>query len=389
MEVHAVFEGGGVKGISLAGAVRAAERYGVKFRRVAGTSSGSIVAALIAAGYTAVEMKAIIEATPFSTFLHRAPVFETRVIGPALRLLLRKGLYSGDVLEQWIEKLLAAKGVRTFGDLPPGKLRIIASDISNGKLLVLPDDIEAFGINPETFPVARAIRMSTSIPYFFDPVPIRMKRDGSGRSKIAYIVDGGLLSNFPLWLFDQELGDETNRVPVLGFQMVGRAETKPRTIRGPVTMLEALIETMLNAHDERYIEKQYRLRTIKIPTLGVGTTEFHITPEKSNRLYQSGLEAGMAFFRHWSGTAGRRPEPEDEATAPDAGASEPDDRRPDPEREAPDGRTKTAETDGKKAQGAAGHERARPPAPERAVNDGTDGASGRFPNVTIRPRNQG
>ncbi len=54
--INAVFEGGGVKGISLAGALQAkAQDVDMVFHRVAGTSSGSIVAALIAAGYRAGE----------------------------------------------------------------------------------------------------------------------------------------------------------------------------------------------------------------------------------------------------------------------------------------------------------------------------------------------
>lgn len=64
MLINAVFEGGGVKGISLAGAVQGAQDCGIQFNRVAGTSSGSIVAALLAAGYRAEEMKVIIENTP-------------------------------------------------------------------------------------------------------------------------------------------------------------------------------------------------------------------------------------------------------------------------------------------------------------------------------------
>ena len=59
-----------------------------------------------------------------------------------------------------------AKGIRTFADLPPGKLLITASDISDGTILVLPDDIRRFGIDPNTFEVAKAVRMSCSIPYF-------------------------------------------------------------------------------------------------------------------------------------------------------------------------------------------------------------------------------
>lgn len=166
MIVNAVFEGGGVKGISLAGAVKAAEQAGVVFNRVAGTSSGSIVAALLAAGFSADEMSEIVKTTPFESFLHRAPIFNTKVIGPAARLFLKKGLYSGEALEVWIHHILAAKGVKTFADIPQGKLMIIASDITNGRILVLPEDLGKLGANPSRFAVSKAIRMSTSIPYF-------------------------------------------------------------------------------------------------------------------------------------------------------------------------------------------------------------------------------
>lgn len=117
MLINGVFEGGGVKGISLAGAVRAAEKHGAQFHRVAGTSSGSIVASMIAAGYTADEMKELIMTTSFTKFLKRAPLFNLALIGPALRVLLKKGLYAGEALEEWIRQLLLVKGIRTFGDL--------------------------------------------------------------------------------------------------------------------------------------------------------------------------------------------------------------------------------------------------------------------------------
>lgn len=310
--VNAVFEGGGVKGISLAGAVRAAERHGVTFHRVAGTSSGSIVAALLATGYNAEEMKRIIETTPFRSFMQRAPIFNVQYIGPAIRLFLKKGLYAGGALELWVSKLLAAKGVRVFGDLPPGKVRIIASDITNGKLLVLPDDIADYGIDPARFSVARAIRMSTSIPYFFDPVILRQPlkaRKASHRdkpdTKFTYVVDGGLLSNFPLWLFENEASG-ANPIPVIGFQMVGRTQAKRHRISGPLTMFQAMFETMLGAHDERYIEEQKWVRTIRIPTLGVGTTQFDLKPDQSNGLYEAGLAAGEKFFNNWDRKTGVR-----------------------------------------------------------------------------------
>ncbi|MNW37651.1 Patatin-like phospholipase [compost metagenome] len=305
MLINGVFEGGGVKGISLAGAVKGAEEQGFCFHRVAGTSSGSIVASLIAAGYRAEEMKKIILNTSFTHFLKRSAFFNVAMVGPALRVLLKKGLYSGEALEQWIRTILLEKGVRTFSDLPTGKLRIIASDITSGRILVLPDDLERISIKPGSFEVARAVRMSCSIPYFFDPVLLRLPpKQSKGKpfsEQFLHIVDGGLLSNFPLWLFDRDHRvDNGDFIPTVGFQMVGKNGNQPHVIKGPFSMLQALVETMLSAHDERYIEQFNRYRTVKIPTLGIGTTQFDIEQKESLLLYESGLISGNRFFGDWN-----------------------------------------------------------------------------------------
>ena len=64
----AVFEGGGVKGIGLVGAVAVAEERGYQWVNIAGTSAGAIVAALLAAGYSATEMKQIMEELDYNSF---------------------------------------------------------------------------------------------------------------------------------------------------------------------------------------------------------------------------------------------------------------------------------------------------------------------------------
>lgn len=297
LRIHAVFEGGGVKGIALAGAVAAAEEAGASFGRVAGTSSGAIVAALIASGYRGEDLAGIIRDTPFPK-VAGMPEGKRPWFVPPLRLLFRKGLYSAGPLEEWLRELLAARGVRTFADLPAGRLRVVASDITAGRMLVLPDDLPKYGVDADSFPVARAVRMSAGLPYFFEPAFL-----GPGRN---VVVDGGLLSNFPLWLFDREsdapkqAGLPAKRVPAIGFQLVGKNEQAPRRITGPLTMFHALVATMLEAHDERYIEQANRFRTVKIPTLGVRTTDFDLPPETAMRLYESGREAGRRFFARWS-----------------------------------------------------------------------------------------
>lgn len=63
--------------------------------------------------------------------------------------------------------------------------------------------------------------------------------------------------------------------------------------------LAVLLSTMMEAHDACYIEDEHFVRTIPIPTSDIKTTEFDISREKSETLYQSGREAAEKFFATW------------------------------------------------------------------------------------------
>jgi predicted acylesterase/phospholipase RssA len=67
-KTDAVFEGGGVKGIGMVGAVAVTEDQGYQFSNVAGTSAGAIVASLVAAGYNAGELKNILDNLDYTHF---------------------------------------------------------------------------------------------------------------------------------------------------------------------------------------------------------------------------------------------------------------------------------------------------------------------------------
>lgn len=73
----------------------------------------------------------------------------------------------------------------------------------------------------------------------------------------------------------------------------------PHQVRGPISLLAALFSTMMKAHDARYIKDEHFVRTIPIPTLDVGTTEFNIPREKSEALYQVGRQAAEKFLASW------------------------------------------------------------------------------------------
>jgi NTE family protein len=309
-----VFEGGGVKGIGLAGAYAALSERGVEPKSVAGTSAGAITAALVAAGYTSAELDEILLKLPFADFKDTDLSDRLGIPGQALSVLRDKGIYEGEFLRGWMSGLLDAKGVTTFGDVAyedpeiPGKryrLKVIASDVTLRRMLVLPDDAEHLGLEPDELEIAYAVRMSMSIPIFFEPVVHENPR--TGREHL--IVDGGVLSNFPVWLFDAK--DREPRWPTFGLMLV---EPDPKVPIGDrlegeraeedrgslIDYLKSLASTMMAAHDRLYLESATFARTIPIPTLGVGTTEFEIAPDRVKSLYDSGHGAASEFLDEWS-----------------------------------------------------------------------------------------
>ena len=140
--------------------------------------------------------------------------------------------------------------------------------------------------------------MSMSIPIFFEPVSLNGHQ----------IVDGGLLSNFPIWLFDTPPGT-TPAFPTFGLLLVAPDQTAPllpsppggavKAISSDVDFLKAIAETMMEAHDRFYVEQANYARTIPIPTMGVGTTEFDIAPDRALSLFNSGKDAAKTFLATW------------------------------------------------------------------------------------------
>jgi NTE family protein len=114
-----------------------------------------------------------------------------------------------------------------------------------------------------------------------------------------------MLSNFPVWLFDTDKG-EPPRWPTFGMLLVeGDPQvTVAQRIERPdsgsiIDFVKALASTMMEAHDRLYLEKATFVRTVPIRTLGVSTTEFGITRERVEALYESGRKAAFEFLDRW------------------------------------------------------------------------------------------
>jgi NTE family protein len=325
-----VFEGGGVKGIAFAGAIASAEKDGgvQEWVNVAGTSAGSIVAALLAVGYDAAGLQRILNDAKYPKFADCGPGGKWG--GGLFNAIARmRGLAPGKYFHQWMSEQLAAsplakklgKTELTFGDvkredLPPRaelpnitdtqyeramyRLHVIGSDVTSGLMLLLPDalpnyqDKQGKQFEKDSFPIVDAVRMSMSYPFLF--APVALYKNGQP----YYVVDGGLLSNFPIWLFDSP----HPKRPTWGFRLhSGTSVTEGlphRNIPRPlwsVPLLKAMFSAATEAWDRENLANAVSARTVSIPTHSISTTDFNLTAANANDLYGWGKDAAEAFFK--------------------------------------------------------------------------------------------
>lgn len=360
MDAYAVFEGGGAKGFAHIGALKAAEERGIHFKKVGGTSAGAIIACLVAAGYTADELldadasppKGVLYLNPMSILdpqdyerfrklheeiggskpkkgkpsklvegldriLHvrrRWSAFKLTprglLTGQALLLLRHRsaintafeqfGLNRVDTVIEWLEELLQARlGSKgrpiTFRDLDM-KLRVVAADLTSGSMR------EFGGLDDADVPVAPAVMASACFPFFFTPVALENEM----------LVDGGIVSNMPAWIFDTDREADKVPLPTFGFRLleatategVGQTAGSADSGRSPPANFLAfagrLMDTMRSGASrlqERRIEDYYGIDlTTRIKTLA-----FHELPERAPEAVKEGRACVLQFFERTIG----------------------------------------------------------------------------------------
>ncbi|HLR01343.1 MAG TPA: patatin-like phospholipase family protein [Virgibacillus sp.] len=293
MNINSVFSGGGVKAFAFIGALEALEERNFTIRKSAGTSAGAIIAGLVAAGYSAQDIKSLMEELVLTDLLDQ-PWLSRRVpLLKSIYLYKKMGIYKGDALENWLREKLALKGVHTFRDLNPDTLKIVTADISLGRLVVMPDDLyRLYQIHPHDFSVAKSLRMSASYPYFF--MPSRLE---SFYGRESLMLDGGILSNFPYWI----IGEQKNKLkrPTLGMTLNHKKNDIPTPIKNGWKMTERLIKTMKEAHDTRYVNLLEKNNVIYIPVENIEATDLHIDQEAKQSLFMLGKKHTLDFLKNW------------------------------------------------------------------------------------------
>lgn len=203
--------------------------------------------------------------------------------------------------------------MRTFGDLdidadhllPERRYRLVVTvaDLTTGQLVRLPWDYERiYGLDPDEQSVADAVRASMSIPFLFRTFTLK---DAAGQR--CTLVDGGVLSNFPIDSFDRPDGAEP-RWPTFGATVVPYlpAPTAQQLIPGlrlpwdGPTFLESLITTMLVGHDQAHLNQPWvKVRAIQVDSTDIGVLDFDVTRAEADVLYDKGYAAATEFLSSW------------------------------------------------------------------------------------------
>jgi NTE family protein len=324
-----VFEGGSVKGIAYVGALEVLEKKGIlpAITRVGGTSAGAISALLVGLNFSPKEIRDIFWKLDFKNFLDD----DWGAFRDLARVSRQYGWYKGDFFRNWIDahiKQKVGKNNATFAEIEAQKnkkcfrsIYFVGTNISTGYTKVFSAE------DTPDYVVADAVRISMSIPLFF--TAIRDKRKD-------VFVDGGILDNYPIKLFDrdkyvtanfsaetdyykkanlalQKTKSQTGKFvynkETLGFRLDSNAEiaafnNQPgqdqprRDIKDFFGYISALLPTILDQQQNDYhLHSDDWQRTVYIDTLGVSTFDFSIAEEKKQALANSGKAGAEAYFK--------------------------------------------------------------------------------------------
>ncbi|WP_158543517.1 patatin-like phospholipase family protein [Dyella solisilvae] len=260
-----VLGGGGARGAAHIGVLEVLEREHIPICRVSGTSMGSIVGGMYAAGYTPAEMERIVTTLDWSDLFSDDPAraeLPMRRKDADFRYLLNfefgyrngrivtpTGVVQGQKLLLLLRRLLISTwDVHDFDKLPI-PFRAVATDIVAGKPVV-------FGSGD----LALSIRSSMSVPGAFAPTNVDDQ----------LLVDGGLMDNVPIDVI-RNMGAEKLIVVDVGSPLATRDE-----LTNPVAVLNQMVSALMAEKTQRQLDTLGPDDILITPALGaMSAAEFN------------------------------------------------------------------------------------------------------------------
>lgn len=326
--VNLVFEGGGALGIAYLGVLHYLDQNGLlqNVRRAAGTSAGAITACITSFNLPFEETKRLADTLDFKKIpekdinsdLNKIPLpilNELEKIFPdfdcVYRLIKNYGWYSSEYFYKWIQKQIEAQ-FDTTKKLPPYTFADFKNPYIHKKNRAF-HDLYVIGTNLsyrssnvfsyETTPnmeVAEAVRISMSIPLFFEA--IRMHKDAIvGYPSPSIFCDGGVLWNYPISIFDSPYFNKNNILGI-NYETLGARflyEIKYHEINNIIDFIKNLYLSQLNIQKDTFNNNPENVqRSIQISTGDISSINFGISPGDTtyNFLYGQGYKATKIYF---------------------------------------------------------------------------------------------
>ena len=318
-----VLEGGGVRGLAYAGVFSVLEEKGIlqQIENVGGSSAGSVAGMLVSIGYKAAEIDSLMMELPLQKFKDG----NGGLIGKYKRLKTDFGIFKGEAFEKWLQLLIAHKTgnpILTFKQLHELHLKnSLYKDFHCTGTNLSKQQLEIF--SSQTTPdmsLALAVRISGGVPLYFEPVALdnqlhKIKKTDTV-SFVNYYVDGGMLCNYPISMFDTCLDNTAN--PILcdnvkfNSQTIGIKLERPQqidslnqnSIKIPVydiTNFSGYLAAFSNLLMETLSRKYPGLENEKGRTIYVSQGNISSIIKKTKQqdkllLYENGVKAANNFF---------------------------------------------------------------------------------------------
>jgi NTE family protein len=298
-----VFEAAGIRGIAYCGAIKEMESQKLmnQIEKVAGTSSGAIMALAVSLGYSGQEIEDLIGQTDFKKFNDGNFLF----VGGFGRVKKYFGWYKGKKLGNWLGRMIEAKTGSadiTFEQLHQKGFRdlYVTGTCLNKQRPVI--------FSYETYPsmkVKDAVRISAGIPFYFEAVFV----DSAGnviyhprhKQGLDVMVDGGFLENFPIHIFDStETGPST-----IGFRIDPDAQIKndrenQLLAEMPVNNLKeymmAFYTIVIENLNRQQLKKYDWQRTVSISDGNISPKIRRLSKEEVKTLIENGRDAAKNYL---------------------------------------------------------------------------------------------
>ena len=296
-----IFEGGGIKGAAYARIPEILEEFGIlkNIKKIAGSSAGSIAALMLALEYSPKMIKEIIQNMDFNKFVDNTYYSVT-----GFKICTKLGINSGDYLTEWIKSLIMTKtGNKNTTFIELHKLNKLELVITGTSMLTRKTEYFSYKTTPN-MPIWQAVRISITIPIFFVPI----------KYNDAFYLDGGILSNFPIWIFDGNKYDidlmdlENKNHKTLGFKLISRVDEsdgeklhnklKSFSLFPLIWLCIQLILLLIKYIDDSYTVYDYWDRTVGIDVMDVKSTDFDTDKDKLIKLQNNGYNQTKIFLNN-------------------------------------------------------------------------------------------